>query len=154
MSLRRPRLTLVGAGSEAPDDDGLGAAPFQGRHILAVAEGDAGDDRVLAQARLLARLSGASLTVLAVAGRRSTRDAAWRERVRAIAGPVRAWARGEGLKSTAMTLGGDPCRAILDVASERGVDLIVMAASSGRFLAGLPGRVAALAACPVMTVSR
>lgn len=143
----RMRLTLVSGGRTAPDSrEDPTPAPFRGRHILAVTSGGRDDLPVIRQAQFLARLTGSLLTVLAVSERRHP-----------DAPDIHAWAGSEGIKSLGMKLSGDPCRAILDAAKERGADLIIVAAPADRWLkrllpGHLPGRIVAGADCPVMVV--
>ncbi|MEO5336280.1 MAG: universal stress protein [Magnetospirillum sp. WYHS-4] len=152
----KARLTLVAGDSPLPPTE---PAPFHGRRILAVVDGRDGDPDVLCQARHLAKLATADLTVLVLAGRRLVGTREWQDKVRSIIDPLRAWGKREGLELLGMTLPGDPCRAILDCAREQSADLIVLAAPGPRrfsnvFKASLPDRLLRRAPCPILVMNR
>ena len=140
------------------------------RSIVVGTDGSETAGKAVAAALDLARLAGATLEVvsayepapaqrLRAQSRHVPADLEWtinpREDVEATLGEVAEAARDAGLEARTYAREGDPADAILDVAEERGSDLIVVGnkgmTGAKRFLLGsIPNRVSHHAPCSVL----
>jgi nucleotide-binding universal stress UspA family protein len=142
------------------------------RSIVVGTDGSETAGKAVAAALDLARLAGATLEVvsayepapaqrLRAQSRHVPADLEWtinpREDVEATLGEVAEAARDAGLEARTYAREGDPADAILDVAEERGSDLIVVGnkgmTGAKRFLLGsIPNRVSHHAPCSVLII--
>jgi nucleotide-binding universal stress UspA family protein len=137
--------------------------------IVVGTDGSETAQRAVSAAADLARLAGASLEIVSAYSPRpavhgemfAVPDDAWvvnaREVVEATLADAVERLQGSGLAVTTYTHEGDPADAILDVAEERGADLIVVGnkgmTGARRFLLGsVPNKVSHHAPCSVLIV--
>jgi nucleotide-binding universal stress UspA family protein len=142
------------------------------RSIVVGTDGSETAGKAVAAAVELARLAGATLEVvsayepvpaqrLRVEARHVPADLEWmvnpREDVEATLGEVAGAARATGVETRTYAREGDPADAILDVAEERGSDLIVVGnkgmTGAERFLLGsVPNKISHHAPCSVLII--
>lgn len=142
--------------------------------ILIAYDGSVGAERALEKAAALARMTGASLTVLTVYRHHSMLEASlsmvrgtnepghlddtMRSAARDAADYAKSHAKDAGVASvSAFIKAGQPARTIIGFAKEKGHDLIVvgsrgLGSTEGYLLGSVSHKVTSLADCPVMVV--